>query len=484
MKPRRTLSLFLSCLLALSAPAASGGFDPQGSLPDIGSSSDNILSIQDEKRLGEAFMRNIRGNVRLVEDPEVEDYVQTLGQRLVSYLPNPPYAFTFFVVDSGEINAFASPGGYIGVNSGLITTAETENELASVIAHEIAHVSQRHISRAFEKSQKVSLTTMASIIAAILLAGQNSDASLAALSTGMASGYQAQLNFTRAHEHEADRVGIQLLADAGYEPRGMPQFFDRLHQASRYTAAGLPEILRTHPITLSRLSDALNRAEQFPARGNIDHPSFQLVRARLAVLASANPSRLEQELGARLGKASPASDRYGYALALARNGAHAKAEEQLRALIQSDQERIPYVIALGESLAAQNKLADARVLFENALQLHPGNRPLTMQYAEILLASREATQAKQLLDDHLRKYLPATPNFHQLLARAANQAGQPGDSHVALAEYHYLRGATAVAIQHLEQAAREFKDDTFRLPAVNARLEELKKIALQEKNSQ
>lgn len=483
MKRHRSSKLLLACLLGLTSSAAIGSFDPQNSLPDIGSSSDNILSIADEKRLGEAFMRNIRGNVRLMEDPEVEDYIQALGQRLASYLSNPPYGYTFFVVDAGEINAFAAPGGYVGINSGLIVTAETENELASVIAHEIAHVSQRHISRAFEKSQNVSLTTMASIVAAILLAGQNSDASFAALSAGMASGYQAQLNFTRAHEHEADRVGIQILADAGYEPRGMPQFFDRLHQSSRYSASGVPEILRTHPITLSRLSDALNRAEQFPARGNIDHPSFQLIRTRLIVSASSNPQQLEQDLASRISETSPARDRYGYALALIRNGAHEKAEAILQGLIQADQERIPYIIALSDSMVGQNRMADAITLLENSLKLYPGNKSLTMKHADFLLSSRQAPRAMQLLDDYLRKYRPATPNFYRLQARAADLAGKPGDSHAALAEYHYLRGATAVAIQHMEVAVKEFKDESFRLPAMSARLEELKKIALQEKNN-
>ncbi|MEW5756533.1 MAG: M48 family metalloprotease [Pseudomonadota bacterium] len=490
MKAYRFSSRLLGILLCLSyclviPGLAQAEFDAQNELPDIGSSSDTVLSIQEERRLGEMFMRNVQRSAEIVDDPEVELYIQGLGQRLVSYLPSIPYDFHFFVIDAAEINAFAVPGGYVGINSGLILAAETENELASVVAHEIAHVSQRHISRSFEKNQRVSLTTMASIIAAILLSGQGGDASLAALSTGMATGYQAQLNFTRAHEKEADRVGIQLMAESGYDPRGMPQFFEKLQQQSRYSTTGLPEILMTHPVTVSRISDSTNRAEQYPKRGNVDHISFQLIKQKFKVNSAKNIRQTLKEY-ADLTQKNPSSPQlYGYALALTQALEFSQAEAILQKLIEREGERSEFLLALAACQAEQAgdaKKAAAKT-YETALKIYPNHKAVVMAYGDYLLKSGHEPKARSLLEDYMRQTAP-TANVYELRARIEDRLGNQAESHAAMAEAYFLTGMTGNAIEQLEFALKKLGENPFRRPGLEKRLEELKQIALQDKKEQ
>jgi predicted Zn-dependent protease len=481
---QRLLASLLILMLSCNPLLAEGEFDISHSIPDIGSSADAVLSLSEEQELGEAFMRNIRRTAPLIEDPEVETYIQNLGQHLVSYLESAPYDFTFFVLNAREINAFAVPGGYIGIHAGLITAADNENELASVVAHEIAHISQRHISRSFEKSQNVSLLTMATIMAAILLAGDSGDASMAALSTGMAASYQTQLNFTRAHEKEADRIGIQLLAAANYDPRGMPHFFEKLHQESRYRTSGMPEILQTHPVTINRISEATSRAENYPMRGEVDQPEFQLIKQKIAVLATQQPHTLAQQYQAQLETQSknPALN-YGYALILTRNGKYPEAEAILSKLIKHDSKRTAYQIALADLYGLEGKSTQALSLLEKELALHPGNKPLTMTYAEQLIKANQSGKAVKLLENHMR-YNTSTPSVYQLRAQAEDAAGNKAASHAALAELAYLRDQTNLAIQHLETAIKAAQENKLLLPVLQSRIEQLKEIALKEREKQ
>jgi len=247
-------------------------------LPDLGDVSQSALSPAQERKLGEGIMAQIRSNPAYLDDAEVNDYLDTLGYRLVSNSPDPSGAFEFFALEDSAINAFALPGGFIGVHSGLISAAQGESELASVMSHEIAHVTQRHIARLIAAQQRIGLASMAALAVAILAARSNSQVSAAAIAAAQAGSIQSQLNFTREHEREADRIGLQIMEKSGFDVHAMPIFFERLQKATRVYETGAPSHLRTHPLTFERIADIQSRIENVPFRQVPDSLEFQLVR--------------------------------------------------------------------------------------------------------------------------------------------------------------------------------------------------------------
>ena len=464
-----------SLLVTLAATAAEPG--PELALPDFGDSSGSSISPLEEQRMGAEFMRTLRASVKIVEDPEASEYLQGLGYRLLAHADPQPYAFSFFVVADPNINAFAGPGGYIGVNSGLILATEGESELASVLAHEISHVTQHHLLRAIDKSNRLALPATAALIAALVLAGQNAQLGQAALATTLASGAQASINFTRTHELEADRVGLHLLAGAGFDPRSMPAFFEQLQQATRFYENGAPELLQTHPVTSARIADTRNRAEQYPRVTTVDSLSYLLVRAKLRVLTSTDAQQTADYFAkAPAGKTRDQEDarRYGYALALLAAGQTKAAGEQLDRLAAKDPDRIQYRLAQGQVASAKGQPERALKIYADALKLYPRDYALTVAYVGELLLAGQAAVARQTLQDYLRSREPR-PLVYKLLAQAENDAGAPIESKQALAEYAYLSGQTQSAIDYLNQALALTKpDDFYRASRIEARLKELK----------
>jgi predicted Zn-dependent protease len=246
-------------------------------LPNIGDPSGSTISPEQERQLGENLMRWLRQNNLVVEDPIIQDYIETLGYKLVSNSDHQDQKFTFFVIADPTLNAFAAPGGFIGVNSGLIQAAQSESELAAVLAHEVAHITQRHMARSFDAAKKQNLTTAAAILAAILLGQNSSDLAKAAITAGMAANTQMKINFTRSNEQEADRLGIQALVNAGYNPESMALFFERMEKAARLYGPQLPEFLSTHPVSVSRIADARNRARQFKNTRVAENLNYHLI---------------------------------------------------------------------------------------------------------------------------------------------------------------------------------------------------------------
>jgi len=255
-------------------------------LPDIGDSSGSAVSPEFERRLGKAFMRSVRQHAAIVDDPEVEGYIESIGYKLAANSDNNSLAFTFFVVDSPDINAFAAPGGVIGVNSGTILNSRSESELAGVLAHEIAHVIQRHMARQFERAGQFSLPSTAALLGAILLAVVSPQAGQAALAVVTGVSIQSQINFTRTNEEEADNVGIQLLARSGYDPQGMPSFFERLQQKSQFYQGNAPEYLRTHPLTTSRIADSKARASRYKHVNYVNTANYELIRSKIVIFVA------------------------------------------------------------------------------------------------------------------------------------------------------------------------------------------------------
>ncbi len=443
------------------------------SLPDMGSTAASALSPVEERKLGDAFMRNIRQNVKLVDDPLIEDYISSLGNLLVGFAGYHPFDFSFFIVDDPRINAFAGPGGYIGVNSGLILNSESESELASVLSHELAHVTQHHLVRSFEAANKLSVPTAAALIAAIILGARNPQAAEALLAAGIAGNAQSQLSFSRQHEQEADRIGIETLSQAGFDPRSMPAFFERLQQASRYVESGAPEFLSTHPVTLSRIADSRNRAEQFQFKQVADSAEYQLMRARLQYLADTQKPEQRAKFYERnlvSGKfRSELAARYAYTLALIDNNEHAAARAQIVELLRRDKERVPYFLAQAQIETHSGNTKQATEILRHALQLYPHDTPLTLQMGELLINSGSAQPAHALLLGQGR-FESDNPVYYQLLARSAEHLNDQREAHEALAEYHYLFGRTALAVEHLQTALRQPNTSFYMKSRIEARL--------------
>lgn len=478
MKYRLLTTVLLCSALAPGATPLHG--DVTGSdLPDFGDSSGSLISPAQEMELGEAFMHSVRAQARLVSDPDLNQYIKRLGARLVANSDAPGYPFTFFVVQDPSVNAFAGPGGYIGIHTGLIATARNESELAGVMAHEIAHVTQRHLLRAYEAATQLSLPTAAATIAAILLGvATNSDAGIAAASAVQAGSIQYQLNFTRANEKEADRIGIQTLGRSGIDPFGMPSFFERLYQSTRlYGTANIPEFLSTHPVTTDRIAESMQRAEQQGRGKTLDSLEFQLQRARLKVLLAEDGNAALQEYSALAAKpAAGPAEQYGLALANWRNGANGAARSGLQGLVKNDPDRILYRTTLAQVLLDGGQQQQALALYRDTLDLYPGDTVVGQYYAAALLQAGKAEQARDLAREMVREEQGRTAAVYQLWAKAASVSGPPWEANRASAELYYLNGDIPLAVDQLEQALRHDKLSRYDQERIQARLEELRLI--------
>ncbi len=472
-KPKILVRLFLTVLLGIYTLVPRGGSaDNTIVLPEIGDPSGSLLTPVQEQELGAAFFRSLHGNLRISQDLELNDYVESLGERLVTESDNPLQPFHFFVVMDSAINAFAGPGGYIGVNSGLILNTETESELASVIAHEIAHVTQRHLYRAFDAASRLSIPSAAALLAAILIGTQSPELGQAALIAAQAGSAQLQIDFTRENEQEADRVGMQNLARSDFDPRAMPSFFERLDRSSRYYGEGPPEFLRTHPVTASRVSDTRGRAEKFPYRQYPDSTSYLLMKAKLEVLTSIKPSQTIKYFETRLERGTDSQKavaHYGYGLALAAGGQTAQARSILQALARQNPEQPAFINALARMETESGNLETAVKLYIRALQQFPNSRALTLDYGAALVRAEKYETARQLITEYLRNH-QATPSVYVLLSQAYGNLGQSGQSHRFLAESYYLSGQTEPAIKHARLALKDIEGNHYLTALIEARL--------------
>lgn len=478
------LTRLLVAAMLLGAAAHAAPPPDSLSLPNIGDTAGQLISPEQEKKFGEAFMRQIRNSVTLIDDPELNDYIQALGYRLAAASDSPGYGFTFFLVSDSSINAFAGPGGYIGIHTGLLLAARNESELAGVVAHEIAHVTQRHLLRAYEAAERMSLPTAAAMIAAILIGTQSSDAGQAALMGVQAASAQFQINFTRANEHEADRVGIQSLARAGFDPMGMPGFFERLHQQTRLYGSRLPEFLSTHPVTTNRIAESSARAESYGGSGRKDTLDFQLAQTRLMVATSTRHRELldDYQRRAKAGTLSPA-DRYGYALTLWHTGDHIGARRELTSLHHQDPDRLSFRIKLAQLALEDNDINTAVKLYEETLALYPNNSTATQAYASALIAQGKAGNARKLLRQLINRGENQNPSIYEQLAEAAALDGMQWESHEATAEHYYLNGQTHDAIEQLDLALAGDKLDFYNKARISARLKVFKtEAALEDKH--
>lgn len=446
-------------------------------LPDLGNSASGLMTPKRERELGRAFMRSVRASQRVLDDPLIADYAQHLGRKLVQASDAQGTPFEFFIIDDPRINAFAGPGGHIGVYTGLILTTETESELAAVVAHEIAHVTQQHLLRAWESASRMNVPSAALLLAAIVLgATVGGDAASAAAVGGQAALIQQQINFTRSNEKEADRVGIDILAKSGFEPRAMPSFFSRMGKATRVYATKLPEYLMTHPVTSSRTADALGRAEHFAYRQTPDDLRYHLVRAELMQRQADRPEDAIADLGRMLedGRVRNAvAARYGIARAQMRARQFDQAGEELDRLLRDHPDTIEFVVSRAEVDTQLGNAGAALGRLEQALVRQPSSFALNIAYAETALGLGSATQAIERLQT-FRAFAPDEPRVYRLLSRAASDLDKQADGHAYLAEYYYLLGDIDAAVLQLEIAGKQPGLSFYDAARYESRLAELK----------
>lgn len=465
----------LILLLSFSPCALSDG------LPDLGDVSQAVINPIQERQIGQQSMMEIRASKQFLDDPEINDYLNQLGNRLIQFSNEPSLDFEFFAVNDYTVNAFALPGGFVGVNAGLILITESESELASVLAHEISHVTQHHLARMISAQQGDSLASMAAIAIAILAARSNGQASQAAIASVQARAMQKQLDFTRVHEQEADRLGFEILQKAGFNTHAMPEFLLRLQRATRLLEGNAPNYLRTHPITSDRIADIENRVSKQPYRLLPDSLDFQLVRTKIisAQKTSSDAIAYFEDALTTHKHGNPIAQQYGLVAALLRRNEIERAINELATLRhQAKISPMAQNNAMLETLTGQVKRAakDADTLnfYRTAVQNFPQHRALIYDYVDLLLQSNQAETAVKLLIEQISRH-PSDTTLYDLQARSYNQLNKPFEQHQAQAYSYAWQGNLFGAIEQLELAKRA-GGSFYQLSTIETDLRELREM--------
>jgi predicted Zn-dependent protease len=470
----RLISMLLT--LALVCGAGARAQTTGEDLPDIGSPAQAAITLEDEYRVGRMIVRGLRDADRLLEDPEISEYLQALGNSLATHAHDGGYRFQFFMVRDPTLNAFALPGGFIGVNAGLLLTTTSEAELAGVMAHEIAHVTQRHIARSIAAQSRQSLVSTAAMLAAILVGvAGGGDAAMAGMAAAQSVALQQRISFTRANEYEADRVGIGILAGAGFDPNAMPAFFETLGRRSGLSESQVPEMLRTHPVSTARIAESKGRAAQYSGPWSGDSLGYALTKERLRVLMTPAGDDPRTYYAATIRNEADAStaEIYGRALAQMNAGEPEKAVPVLKRLRDRDQTVVQYHTALGQAQLLAGQGAASAATLEHARELFPRNVPVTVRYAETLLRQGDAGKAHEILLD-LFNNVPPTPEQARFIALVANAAGDVGDAYYYMSEFHLLGGDLPLAINQLQLALAVPQLTEVQRARFQARLDEIR----------
>ena len=447
---KRATLLLLTTLVVFAGGASADDIK----IPDMGSPADAILNKSQEAQIGRAIMRSIRASGAVVEDPQVTEYINDIGHRIAAQTNEGDHDFTFFVVQDPRINAFALPGGYIGVHTGLIEATRNESELAGVLAHEVAHVTQRHIARSIHAGSRQSILSTALMLGALILGAASGDADVAQAGMAVAQGSaaQQQINFTRSNEHEADRIGISALAGAGFDPHGMSSFFEVMsRQQLSAPDERMPEFLRTHPVTSTRIAEARTRASEYPRVLSDNSNGYGITQARLKVAAFDTPEKAVEFFERRDYAMQTDVERYGRAVAYQRAGRDYEAIRIFEDLVEKDKKVIAYHIGLGQTQLALERYDSGRQTFDRAVELFPRNVPLVIHYGEMLLQLGQADAAHKMLLD-LMNNVPPTPEQVRLIARAAAMAGDGAEAYYYLSEYRLMTGDLVGGVNYLRQA--------------------------------
>ena len=524
--PHRPLHIrLLAGLLAAGLSFAAGAQDSSDNirLPDLGSSANALISPQEAQDYGAMMLQQMRALDMVVDDPLLDAYINNLGFRLVANSAKPKDHFAFFIAKDPEINAFSAPGGYIGINSGLFVITRNEDELAAVMAHEIGHITQNHLQRAYEAAKKdtplMALVALGAIAAGGAAGGQ---AAAAALLGGQGVLMQKQINFTRKDEAEADRTGIDTLAKSGYDPNAMAGFFQRMEDELSADSGGIqvPSLLQHHPVTAERISDAKARAgsliaaQKLQPKGNLldknrwaqqtapiayvkdptallpakpgagqGASTYLLMRERVRVLSN-DAYRMSTYyaglLGRQDGRYNTPENHYGYALALTRSGQGAKAVAQLQPLLAAYPDDLPLRLAMADARLQAGERAAALSIYAALNTESPRNKAIGLAYANALTfggSKEQGAQAAELL----RPMLEDTdePSLFTAYARAAERAGDKVRAGEAYAQASYLSGRPFDAMEQLKGLLKRNDLDYYARARIQAHIAELTPLVLE-----
>ncbi|MBB5018084.1 putative Zn-dependent protease [Chitinivorax tropicus] len=453
-------------------------------LPDLGDSSQSTLSMQQERSIGESIMREIRASDEYLDDPDIMAYINSVGYKLAASSQDPTIPFEFFVVNDKSINAFAMPGGFIGIHAGIFLTAQSESELAGVIGHEIAHVTQHHLARRAEVQSKLSVPLLAAMALAILSARSttNSDPGMGVLAATQALGASATLAYSRDHEREADRLGLQTLSKAGFDARAMPRFLERMQKAYSLLDNNALPYLRSHPLTTERVADTQSRVDLLPYRQIPDSTDFLLIREKLRVMQNGGKASVQYYDYALAEKkyTQEIAYRYGLAFALLKDRQYERAQLEINKARKRWQHPMLETLA-GDIQLALNQPAKAGKIYQEALQHYPGNPGLSLGSIEALLRQDQAQSALDKINEQ-HSLTPGDARLYHLRARAYEALKDNAREHQALAEYFWLRGNPMETQTQLKIAMDNAKGNFYLQSALEARLREIRRILQQDKD--
>ena len=469
------------------APWSSGA--AAQALPDLGDASQANLSAVQERKLGDTIIRQLRASGAYINDPEVNDYLNELGHRLVAASKDVKQDFEFFGVPDPQINAFALPGGYVGVHTGLILLTQTESELAAVLAHEITHVTQHHMARALSAQKDSMLMSLAGLALAILAArgggASSGDTASAAIAATQALTIQNQLNFTRENEYEADRIGFQRLDAAGFDVTAMATFMERMQRAFRFVEGNAPTYLRTHPITYERIAEAQARAQGHPYRQVASSLDFHLVRALLKSYQG-DPKEAVNFFDDALAQHKYNNEvamHYGLVASLLRQKDYARAKQELATLEKMTPEH-PMIDAMaGHVLMDSGDLPGAIKRFEAGVARYPNKMQLVYDYPDALLQDGRSDEAARFVERELARF-PGDGQLQLIAARAYAAQNKQMLAHRHQGEYYAWQGNLKGAIEQFEIASKQKDGDFYQASVVETRLRALKReVADQDKSA-
>ncbi|MCW8092420.1 M48 family metalloprotease [Alteromonas sp. ASW11-130] len=466
---------YLTIGLTFNVVAQDATHSNKNTLPEIGVVASDALPLNKEIIIGDAVMRQMRAQSPIISDPILDEYLQDLGNRLVAQAENVKFPFKFFWVNNNALNAFAFFGGHIGIHTGLIFKAETESELASVLAHEVAHVTQRHLARRIQSQQRSTPIAIASMLGGILVAMADPQAGIAVMQSGAAASAQMQIDYTRSNEQEADRIGIAMLSRANFDPDGASSFFSTLAEEYRLVSRP-PARLLSHPLTETRIADARARANDYPQVRVSESLSFHLARARVMARYVFDKDYALEYFKAAVEKNSfriPQAAQYGLAISYLRNEEYNKAEEIMATLLKQHSENLFYLDVATDISIEKKQYDEAIERLAPHLARKPRNQVLALNQANVMIESGQYQSAIAILKDFLlvnnQYQLP-----YQLLTEAYKKSRQLKDMHQAKAETLALYGAYSHAVDELQHAYNFADNNHLEKQKIRARIKQLR----------
>lgn len=448
--------------------------DHYDQLPDLGSTAARYLSDADSEKLGLAFIRQSRARLPYVSDPELVQYINDLGQTLLAVSEHADRDYNFHLIKNDIINAFAVPGGQIAIHTGILTKSESESELASVVAHEIAHITQRHIARNIENSRFDSILALGALLAAAAAGG--AEGAQAGVALASASSLDRRLRYSRAYESEADSLGIRLLSRAGFNPEAMPTFFKRLLDDSRLSESYAPEFLRSHPLTIKRITESAERVRAYPPAKEQNENRFRLMQAKATALYTKRISLVSSQYKQKIddGDTSLAT-RYGYGILLSRNNEYDKARTVFESLLKDYPGNVSVQLIRADNELEAKNIDDGLQIFKNLYeeQVKHGNHMTGLYYANALILTDNHSDAIPILRSAISKNRSEPLNY-LLISRAYGEVGEKVRSFDNSGEFHYLRGNYAFALKQFAKAEFLSKSQ-YDKARLQARMEDVQK---------